>query len=124
MQTPIALGCDEAAFRLKEAIRAYLEKLGHTVEDFGVYNTRPLSLSRYRRKSSPRSCGDGKVLARDFNVRHWNRHGDHGQETAGRAEDFENRGLFEPGPAFFPEGKPRVLKLRLKTRGGSECMSQ
>jgi 3-hydroxybutyryl-CoA dehydrogenase len=40
------------------------------------------------------------------------------------AEDFENRGLFEPGSAFFPEGKPRVLKLRLKTRGGSECMSQ
>ena len=25
---------------------------------------------------------------------------------------------------FFQEGKPRVLKLRLKTRGGSECMSQ
>ena len=25
---------------------------------------------------------------------------------------------------FFPEGKPRVLKLRPKTRGGSECVSQ
>ena len=25
---------------------------------------------------------------------------------------------------FFPEGNPRVLKRNLKTRGGSECMSQ
>jgi hypothetical protein len=25
---------------------------------------------------------------------------------------------------LFPKDKPRVLKLRLKTRGGSECMSQ
>jgi ribose 5-phosphate isomerase B len=41
MKTPIALGCDEAAFRLKEAIRSYLEKKGFEVEDFGVYNTDP-----------------------------------------------------------------------------------
>ncbi|HEY5743170.1 MAG TPA: RpiB/LacA/LacB family sugar-phosphate isomerase, partial [Terrimicrobiaceae bacterium] len=37
----IAVGCDEAAFTLKENIRAYLEKQGHTVKDFGVYNTEP-----------------------------------------------------------------------------------
>jgi ribose 5-phosphate isomerase B len=41
MKTTIALGCDEAAFRLKEAIRSYLEKKGLAVEDFGVYNTDP-----------------------------------------------------------------------------------
>jgi ribose 5-phosphate isomerase B len=37
----IAVGCDEAAFQLKENIRAYLEKQGHTVKDYGVYNTEP-----------------------------------------------------------------------------------
>ena len=40
-QLSIALGCDEAAFQLKENIRAYLEKQGHAVKDYGVYNTEP-----------------------------------------------------------------------------------
>ena len=39
--TSIAIGCDEAAFHLKETLRAHLEKLGHTVKDYGVYNTEP-----------------------------------------------------------------------------------
>jgi ribose 5-phosphate isomerase B len=58
MQTPIALGCDEAAFRLK-AIRAYLEKLGHTVEDFGVYNTDP-SLYPDIAEKAARAVADGR----------------------------------------------------------------
>jgi ribose 5-phosphate isomerase B len=37
----IAVGCDEAAFHLKETLRAYLEKQGHTVKDYGVHNTEP-----------------------------------------------------------------------------------
>jgi ribose 5-phosphate isomerase B len=37
----IAIGCDEAAFYLKEAVRRHLEKQGHPVEDFGVHNTEP-----------------------------------------------------------------------------------
>jgi ribose 5-phosphate isomerase B len=37
----IAVGCDEAAFQLKESLRSYLEKQGHTVKDYGVYNTEP-----------------------------------------------------------------------------------
>ena len=59
MQTSIALGCDEAAFRLKEAIRAYVEKLGHTVEDFGVYNTDPSLYSDIAEKVA-RAVADGK----------------------------------------------------------------
>jgi len=39
--TSIAIGCDEAAFHLKETLRGHLEKLGHTVKDYGVYNTEP-----------------------------------------------------------------------------------
>ena len=37
----IAVGCDEAAFQLKESLRGYLEKQGHSVQDYGVYNTEP-----------------------------------------------------------------------------------
>jgi ribose 5-phosphate isomerase RpiB len=39
----IALGCDEAAYNLKETVRSYLEKQGHTIKDYGVYNTEPSS---------------------------------------------------------------------------------
>jgi ribose 5-phosphate isomerase B len=59
IKTSIALGCDEAAFRLKEAIRTHLEKLGHSVEDFGVYNTDP-SLYPDIAEKVARSVADGK----------------------------------------------------------------
>ena len=59
MKTTIALGCDEAAFRLKEAIRSYLEKKGLAVEDFGVYNTDP-SLYPDIAEKVARSVAEGK----------------------------------------------------------------
>ena len=34
--TRIALGTDHAGYRLKEVIKAYLEKEGHQIEDFGA----------------------------------------------------------------------------------------
>jgi ribose 5-phosphate isomerase B len=34
----IALACDHGAFTHKEAIKAHLIKLGHTVEDFGTHS--------------------------------------------------------------------------------------
>lgn len=37
----IALGCDEAAYELKEVIKEYLTNLGEEVEDFGVYDKKP-----------------------------------------------------------------------------------
>ncbi len=37
----IAIGCDEAAFDMKETIKAYMASLGHEVEDYGVYDTAP-----------------------------------------------------------------------------------
>ncbi|MEZ0537668.1 ribose 5-phosphate isomerase B [Caldicellulosiruptoraceae bacterium PP1] len=33
----IAIGCDHAGVRMKETIKDFLTKLGHTVEDFGTY---------------------------------------------------------------------------------------
>ena len=38
----IALGCDEAAFELKEVIKKYLLSLGEEVEDYGVYDEKPV----------------------------------------------------------------------------------
>lgn len=35
----IVIGCDEAAFDLKEEIKKYLEKKGQEVKDVGVYDT-------------------------------------------------------------------------------------
>ncbi len=37
----IAIGCDEAAFEMKETIKAYVESLGYEVEDYGVHDTSP-----------------------------------------------------------------------------------
>ena len=38
----IAIGCDEAAFDLKETIRGLLEADGETVEDFGTFDAKPV----------------------------------------------------------------------------------
>lgn len=37
----IVVGCDEAAYQLKELVRTHLEELGHEVTDVGVYNEDP-----------------------------------------------------------------------------------
>lgn len=38
----IAIGCDEAAYELKEVIKAYLIELNQEVEDMGVYDKSPV----------------------------------------------------------------------------------
>ncbi len=38
----IAIGCDEAAFELKEALKRVLLDEGHEVEDFGTHDTQPV----------------------------------------------------------------------------------
>ena len=38
----IALGCDEAAYDMKQAIRAELEKQGHEIVDFGTHDGAPV----------------------------------------------------------------------------------
>lgn len=37
----IVIGCDEAAYDLKEELKRYLEKKGHFVKDIGVYDKAP-----------------------------------------------------------------------------------
>jgi ribose 5-phosphate isomerase B len=38
----IAIGCDEAAYALKELLKGYLIGLHHEVEDFGAFDERPV----------------------------------------------------------------------------------
>ena len=38
----IAIGCDEAAFDMKETIRKYLEEKGHEMIDCGTYDKNPV----------------------------------------------------------------------------------
>lgn len=38
----IAIGSDEIAFGLKETIKDYIVGLGHNVEDYGVYDNKPV----------------------------------------------------------------------------------
>jgi RpiB/LacA/LacB family sugar-phosphate isomerase len=43
----IALGSDHAGFDLKQDLLAYLQSLGHTVSDVGVYNDEPADYPDY-----------------------------------------------------------------------------
>ncbi|WP_273320439.1 ribose 5-phosphate isomerase B [Vallitalea guaymasensis] len=38
----IVIGCDEAAYELKEKIKEYLKEIGQEVEDYGVYDNEPV----------------------------------------------------------------------------------
>jgi ribose 5-phosphate isomerase B len=38
----IAIGCDEAAYELKETLRPFIESLGYSVQDFGTHEGRPV----------------------------------------------------------------------------------
>ncbi len=43
----IALGCDHAAYELKEAIKSKLESEGHEVTDLGTYSPDPVDYPKY-----------------------------------------------------------------------------
>jgi len=45
----IAIGSDHAGFRYKEAIREHLQKLGHTVKDFGAYSEESVDYPKFIR---------------------------------------------------------------------------
>ena len=38
----VVIGCDEAAYDLKETLRSFMESEGHQVEDFGTFNKEPV----------------------------------------------------------------------------------
>lgn len=48
----ISLGTDHAGFRLKEKVKALLEKLGHEVEDFGTFSEEPVDYPKFVRPAA------------------------------------------------------------------------
>ncbi len=38
----LAIGCDEAAYDLKQTLKAWLEEAGHQVTDFGTHDAKPV----------------------------------------------------------------------------------
>lgn len=38
----VALGCDEAAYEMKQALLEHVRSLGHEVEDFGTHDAQPV----------------------------------------------------------------------------------
>ena len=43
----IALGADHAAYEFKNSVKAYLESLGHEVEDFGTFSSESVDYADY-----------------------------------------------------------------------------
>ncbi|NRB57420.1 MAG: RpiB/LacA/LacB family sugar-phosphate isomerase, partial [Salinicola sp.] len=41
-QWRVALGCDEAAYEMKQAMIEHVRALGHEVEDFGTHEAKPV----------------------------------------------------------------------------------
>lgn len=62
----IVVGCDRAAYQLKEYLKAHLEKKGHEIVDVGVYNEDPSlypdTAARLCAKITDKSCERGLLL--------------------------------------------------------------
>ncbi len=70
----IAIGCDEAAFELKETLKRVLQEGGHAVEDFGTFDMKPVlypdiafaaaqSIAEGRNDRAVLLCGTGIGMA-------------------------------------------------------------
>jgi ribose 5-phosphate isomerase B len=49
-ETTVVIGCDHAAYELKEKLKAYLNRLGVAVEDAGTYSAESVHYPDYGRK--------------------------------------------------------------------------
>ncbi|OHV09181.1 ribose 5-phosphate isomerase B [Kushneria phosphatilytica] len=56
----VALGCDEAAYDMKQALIEHVKSLGHEVEDFGTYDAEPVLYPDIAFKVA-QSINEGKV---------------------------------------------------------------
>ena len=49
-KSAIVIGCDHAAYEMKEKLKTYLLRHGHSVEDVGAYSTESVDYPDYGRK--------------------------------------------------------------------------
>lgn len=104
MGMAIAIGCDEAAFELKEAISALLQAEGHKVEDFGTFDAKPVlypniafavgdSIVQGRNERGVLLCGTGIGMAISANkvpgIRAAQAHDAYSAERARKSNDAQ-----------------------------------
>ena len=104
MPMTIAIGCDEAAFELKETISALLRAEGHAVEDFGTFEARPVlypdiafaaagSIAAGRNERGVLLCGTGIGMAISANkvpgIRAAQAHDPYSAERARKSNDAQ-----------------------------------
>ena len=58
----IIMGCDHAAYHLKEKVKTLLEEKGHTVEDKGCHSTESVDYPDYARAVGAEVAGDENAL--------------------------------------------------------------
>jgi ribose 5-phosphate isomerase B len=100
----IAIGCDEAAFDLKETLKAMLTGLGHEVADYGTFGAKPVlypdiafavaeDIARGRHGRGVLLCGTGIGMAISANkvagVRAAQCHDTYSAERARKSNDAQ-----------------------------------
>ncbi len=61
MKEKIIVSSDHAGFKLKEAVKCFLEGLGYGVDDIGTYDTQPVDYPLYTYKAAAKvACGEYK----------------------------------------------------------------
>lgn len=98
----IAIGCDEAAYEMKEAVKAELAKQGHELVDFGTHDGRPVlypdigvavaeGIARGEAERGLLFCGTGIGMAISANkvpgIRAAQTHDTYSAERASRSND-------------------------------------
>lgn len=100
----IAIGCDEAAYDLKQMLKPFIESLGYTVEDFGTHEAKPVlypdialavadSIREQRHARGVLLCGTGIGMAMTANkvpgIRAAQAHDTYSAERAAKSNDAQ-----------------------------------
>lgn len=100
----VAIGCDEAGFELKEALKRHIEALGHSITDFGTFSTDPVlypdiavevakSIAQGLHRLGVLVCGTGIGMAISANkvmgIRAAQAHDTYSAERARRSNDAQ-----------------------------------
>jgi ribose 5-phosphate isomerase B len=100
----IAIGCDEAAYDMKQAVKAELTRLGHEVQDFGTHDNQPVlypdiaialaeGIARGEAERGLLFCGTGIGMAMSANkvpgIRAAQAHDTYSAERASRSNDAQ-----------------------------------
>lgn len=133
----VAIGCDEAAFELKEILKKLLLDEGHQVQDFGTYDTKPVlypdiahavavSIRQNENERGVLLCGTGIGMAITANkvpgIRAAQCHDTYSAERARKSNDAQ---IITMGARVIgPELAKSILKVWLESefQGGNSAV--